>query len=193
MRPKTVASSDLARLLWHQRTSHWPRLSVPSPSASSRGGFGHRTDVAYAATLADSPPASRRRGRIRCASSELLARTSLNHDGDECWADARGPAEECGKAGSLRGGWRWMRGGTSRPNAVRHGRSRKRGTPDWISAERAGLALERDRRGEDVFDELGNAGLDADRFRLASNHNLPGRRETTPLSSVAGSGRQAES
>ena len=65
-----------------------------------------------------------------------------------------------------------MRGGTSRPNAGRHGRSRKGGAPDWISVERAGLALERDRRGEDVFDELGNVasmptGFDSPRITIS--------------------------
>ena len=79
MRPKTVASSDLARLLRHQRTSHLPRLSGAFAVHIEQGLLGHRTDVAYAAALADSPPASRRRGRIRYASSELLARTSPNH------------------------------------------------------------------------------------------------------------------
>ena len=103
MRPKTVASSDLARLLQHQRTSHWPRLwclrrphraGVAWPS-NRRGVRGHTSGL----------PRRHTPRRIRYASSELLARTSLNHvTATECWADARGPPEECGKAGLVKRG-----------------------------------------------------------------------------------------
>ena len=168
MRPKTIESSDLARLLQHQRTSHVPRLFAVR---SDQGWLGRRTHVAYAAT-----PRT-----LRYASSELLARTSRNHVTATRAGRMRGVLpEECGKAGLVKGGGsRWMRGGTSRPNAGRHGRTLDGDAPDWISVGEGWRCPRGEMQTPRGFRRAWERGLDTDRFRLASNQS-PGPARNDP-------------
>ena len=100
-----------------------------------------------------------------------------------------------GKRGSLKGGSLWMRGGArairTRPVWTHTGWRRSGLDQRWRGLALYALAEKCKRHGG--FDELGNVASIPTGFDSPQNDNLPGRRETTPLSSVAGSGRQAES